>query len=150
MTRRRIAGGQVAVAVLLGLTGLVVAGVLPLLTERSSEPRDIVVVARGMAFYLADGSQPNPTIRVEVGETVRLVLRNEQSGVTHDFVVDAWDLATARLDGHSSDTVVFRVPDRIGRYDYECGPHGALMRGTIEVVGPLAARGESPASHRDR
>ena len=134
MTWRRTAGGQAAVAVLLGLTGLAVVGMLPRLIEPSSEPRDILVVARGMAFYLDGESQPNPRIRVEAGEMVRLVLRNEQSGVTHDFVVDAWDVGTARLDGPSSDAVVFRVPDRIGRYIYECSPHRALMRGTIEVV----------------
>ncbi len=140
MTWRRTAGGQAAVAVLLGLTGLAVAGMLPLLTEPSSEPRDIVVVARGMAFYLDGESQPNPRIRVEAGEMVRLILRNEQSGVAHNFVVDAWDVATARLDGPSSNAVVFRVPDRIGRYAYECSPHRSMMRGTIEVVASFARR----------
>jgi len=140
MTWRRYAGGQATVVVLLGLMGLAVAGVLPRLAEPSSEPRDILMVARGMAFYLDGESQRNPRIRVEAGELVRLVLRNEQSGVTHDFVVDAWAVGTARLDGLSSDAVVFRVPDRIGRYIYECSPHRALMRGTIEVVGSLARR----------
>ena len=36
----------------------------------------------------------NPTLRLRAGETVRLVLRNEDRGMKHDFTVPAWNAAT--------------------------------------------------------
>ena len=134
MTITRGLRGQVVVAVLLGLAGLAMADFVPVLNDAPPEPREIVVVASDMAFYVDGGGEANPLIRVEAGETVRLVLWNEHPGVVHDFVVGAWQLATSRLKGRERDTIVFRVPEAIGRYAYECSPHSAMMRGTIEVV----------------
>ena len=89
MTITRGLRGQVVVAVLLGLAGLARADFVPVLTDAPPEPREIVVVASDMAFYVDGGGEANPLIRVEAGETVRLVLWNEHPGVVHDFVVGA-------------------------------------------------------------
>jgi plastocyanin len=96
-------------------------------------PREVVLVARDMAFYLDGGGQENPTLRFKPGEEVRLLLKNEEPGVAHDFAVREWQVATRRLQGRGSDILTFRVPDRSGRYDYLCNPHASMMRGIIEV-----------------
>jgi hypothetical protein len=45
--------------------------------------REITLVARGMAFYyLGDPVVPNPPIFVNAGERVRIVLRNDDRGIT--------------------------------------------------------------------
>lgn len=96
--------------------------------------REIVLVARGMAFYFPDDlNTPNPTIRVRAGERVRLVLRNEEPGITHGFAVPAWGVETRLLESAGSDTIELPVPGVPGRQDYRCTPHAAMMRGTIEV-----------------
>jgi plastocyanin len=96
-------------------------------------PREIVLVARDMAFYLDGASAENPTLRLKAGEDVRLVLRNEEPGVVHDFAVSAWKVGTRRLQGRERDTVSFRVPETAGQYEYLCNPHASMMRGIIEV-----------------
>lgn len=101
---------------------------------RDEKPRrEVVLVARDMAFYLDGEGQENPTLRFKSGEEIRLVLKNEEPGVSHDFAVRQWQLATRRLNGPGSDALTFRVPDRSGRYDYLCNPHASMMRGIIEV-----------------
>ena len=120
--------------VLVMLLGLSLAGFMPLLTEVPPGPREIVVVASDMAFYVDGDAEANPRIRMEAGETVRLVLWNEQPGVIHGFAVGAWQLATPRLRGRERDSIVFKAPEAIGHYVYECSPHGAMMHGVIEVI----------------
>ena len=121
--------------VLLGLAGLAVAGLLPLVTDAVGTPREIVLVARDMTFYLEGQAQPNPTIRVTAGEEVRVILRNEEPGIIHDFAVRQLSIAVAPLKGNEIGTVVFRAPDRPGRHTYLCTPHSDMMRGIVEVVG---------------
>lgn len=102
-------------------------------SDEMKAPREIVLVARDMGFFLDGVGMENPTLRVESGEHIRLVLRNEEAGVTHDFAVSAWNVATRRLQARERDAVVFRVPDTPGRYEYLCNPHASMMRGIIEV-----------------
>jgi plastocyanin len=96
-------------------------------------PREIVLVARDMSFYLDGAGAENPTLRLQAGENVRLVLRNEEPGVVHDFAVSAWKVETRRLQARERDTVTFRVPNAPGQYEYLCNPHASMMRGIIEV-----------------
>ena len=96
-------------------------------------PREIVLVARDMGFYLDGAGAENPTLRVRAGEEVRLVLRNDEPGVVHDFAVSAWKVGTRRLQARERDTVSFRVPETSGQYEYLCNPHASMMRGIIEV-----------------
>lgn len=115
-----------AVAVLL-LGAFVVALTRP-------APREITLVVRGMAFYLEDGDAlPNPTIRLKAGERVRIVLRNEERGIRHDFAVPAMGAALDPIGWNESADVSFAVPDTPGSYDYWCRPHMLMMRGKIVV-----------------
>jgi plastocyanin len=87
-----------------------------------------------MAFFLeSDPAIPNPTLRLKAGERVRITLRNEERGFTHDFAVPAVDAATDLINWNEDADVTFDVPDRPGTYDYVCEPHAMMMRGRIIV-----------------
>jgi plastocyanin len=118
-----------ATIVCLGVGALLARGA----GNAESEPREVVLVVRDMAFYLNGTGGENPKLRLRSGERIRLVLKNEEPGVTHDFAVSDWKVATRRLQGGGEDVVTFRVPDRAGRYEYLCNPHASMMRGIIEV-----------------
>lgn len=86
-----------------------------------------------MTFYIEGQSEPNPTLRLRAGESVRLVLRNDEAGMTHDFAVPAWRAATKRIESGEQATVTFRVPVGVTSATYTCRPHWKIMRGTISV-----------------
>jgi len=117
----------VVLALVLGVVGL---------SWRAAEThdgREIRLVARGMTFYLDGAGEANPTLRLHAGETVRLVLRNEDRGMKHDFTVPAWDAATPLVAGMRDGSVVVAVPARGTRTSYYCTPHQQTMKGTIIV-----------------
>ena len=124
---------NVSTKVVAAIAGLVLLAAL--LPAWSSPPaREIVLVARGMTFYLdGDPSRPNPTLEVKAGERVRVVLRNRDRGMTHDFAVPALAAAMNTLDWNESGEVTLDVPDTPGTYKYECRPHRLMMRGIIRV-----------------
>ena len=125
---RRVPGW--AVAALSAL--MILAVMIPVLSSTPS--REITLVAKGMAFYLAsDLNTPNPTIMVRAGERVRLTLRNEDRGITHDFALAAADADLDPLKWNESATVTFDAPARPGTYEYVCRPHQLMMRGVIRV-----------------
>jgi plastocyanin len=116
-------------------SGIVVATSLvlwPLIAERAN-PRDIVMVARDMAFFEAGSATRNPSIRVRSGEHIALTFRNEEPGITHDFAITEWSLATRPVLGGEVDRIVFTVPDATTGVEYVCRPHSATMRGAIVV-----------------
>ena len=111
---------------------LLLAVLLPALT--ATPTRAITLVARGMAFYIeGDASTPNPTIEVKAGERVRIVLRNQDRGMTHDFAVPALAAAMDAIRWNESGDVTFDVPETPGAYEYECRPHRLIMRGVLRV-----------------
>jgi plastocyanin len=113
-----------------------VVGALLLAVAAASKPsrREIVLVTRDMAFYLPDGSTPNPTVQISPGESIRLRLINEDRGMLHNWAVDAWGTRTGLIRGDgSSASVVFIAPDQIGDHEYVCSTHAVLMRGRVEV-----------------
>jgi plastocyanin len=125
----RVTSKLITVAALVVLVGAVLAGAVT-----RSQDREITLVARGMAFYLlGDPTTPNPTITVNAGERVRIVLRNEDRGMTHDFAVPAADAALDPIDWNEQEDVTFDVPKTPGTYDYMCRPHMLMMRGQIVV-----------------
>ena len=125
---RKISGKVVAALAV----AMVVGALLPVLTDAPA--REIRLVTRGMAFYVdGDFNHPNPTIEVKAGERVRIVLRNEERGMTHDFAVPAVKAATSLLDWNQQDDVTFDVPDEPGIYDYVCRPHLLMMKGRLVV-----------------
>jgi plastocyanin len=110
-----------------------VAALLPVVT--ASPVREVTLVARGMAFYLeSDPQTPNPTLVVRAGERVRVVLRNEDRGMTHDFAVPALDTGMDLLRWNEAGEVTFTVPSRPGTYEYVCNPHRLMMAGAIRVI----------------
>ncbi len=112
---------------------IAVAGLLPVMT--TARAREITLVARDMAFYLdEDESAANPVIVARPGETIRVVLRNRDRGMTHDFSVPASDAATDALDWNEEDAVTFDAPSEPGTYEYVCRPHLLMMKGTLRVT----------------
>ena len=104
------------------------------LARPRADAREIVLVARGMAFYTAEGSSPNPTLVVTPGEEIRLTLRHDDPGFTHDFAATSLGVFTKPLDDVGSSTsVVFRAPQQTGRHTYFCNPHSKMMKGVIEI-----------------
>ena len=130
-----IMGREVSIkpAIVLALC-MVVGALIPAMSKTPS--REITLVARGMAFYLEnDLEKPNPPIELRAGETVRVVLRNEEPGMRHDFAVPALRGASmASLDWNETGELTLRVPDQPGTYEYTCRPHRLMMRGTLRVV----------------
>jgi plastocyanin len=124
----RVSLKVVAVVVLV----LGVGALVPALTRQPS--REITLVARNMTFFLeSDPLIPNPTLTFDAGERVRIVLRNEERGFTHDFAVPTVKASTDLIDWNEESDVTFDVPDRPGTYDYLCEPHAMMMRGRIVV-----------------
>jgi plastocyanin len=125
---RHVSGKLVAFAI-------AVLSVGALLSAMSGErPREIVLVAKGMAFYLeSDPATPNPTLRVAAGERVRIVFRNEDRGMRHDFAVPALGAALDLIGTGQTAGVTLDVPATAGTYEYFCRPHQLMMHGTIEV-----------------
>lgn len=138
--RQRIAVTTGLILVLLG------AGALLPLVAKQTEPREVLIAVRQMAFYLGeDRSSPNPVIRVAPGERIRLTLVSEDPGFDHDFAVDAWQLTTSMLHGEGRTSIVFQAPNEPGTAGYVCSLHEAMMKGTI-VVAP-SAKTAAPSSH---
>jgi plastocyanin len=100
----------------------------------STAPREIRLVVKDMTFYLEGHREPNPTLRVRAGEQIRLVLRNDQPGMSHDLAIKPWQVQTPVLEKKGEEAVVsFRVPDRAGTATYTCTPHAEMMRGSISI-----------------
>lgn len=102
--------------------------------DREPPAQEIVLVARGMAFReLSDPGTVNPTLPLPAGRRVRLTLRNEEVGVTHNFAIPAWRVDTGSVAGPGETHVEFVVPRTKGREAYQCTPHATMMHGGIVV-----------------
>lgn len=97
-------------------------------------PREVVLIAQGIAFRLADQpEQANPPLKIRKGETVKLVIRNEEPNkVLHCFIIGGLNVKTSReLATGESETLVF-TPKKKGVYAYACLLH-PMMAGKITV-----------------
>ena len=128
-----VLGRKVPIWAVAALSALMILAVM--IPALSSTPaREIRLVAKDMAFYLeSDLHTPNPTIAVRAGERVRLTLRNDDRGMTHDFAFAAVGAALDPVTWNQSAVVTFDVPARAGSYEYVCRPHQLMMRGVIRV-----------------
>ena len=99
----------------------------------AADARDLLIVARGMTYYVDGGDRPNPSLQFKAGERIRLTFRNEDAGMEHDFAIPDWQLATKRLAGKGEDVVEFRVPGDGGSGRYACTPHSEMMNGQVIV-----------------
>jgi plastocyanin len=119
------------------LTSVIVVGAIVFgaiaLSARGPAPREIRVVVRDMNFYVDGRTDENPTLRLRAGETVRVVLRNEDEGMKHDFAIPGWNTATRRIESGEEASVTFRVPDGAASQSYTCRPHSSIMQGTIQI-----------------
>jgi plastocyanin len=95
--------------------------------------REIHVVAKEMTFYVEGETTPNPTLHAAPGERIRLVLRNSDPGMSHDFTIRSWSVGTRLLKGKGEDRIEFTVPETRGSHAYSCTPHSEMMGGTIQV-----------------
>jgi hypothetical protein len=112
----------------------VVVSFLPMLASSDlDKAREIRLVARDMTFYLEGSTEPNPTLAFRAGEKVRLILKNEDAGIDHNFSIPTWDASTRLLEGRGEDAIEFKVPKRKGSEKYTCTPHSEMMRGTIRI-----------------
>ena len=126
---------RIAFVIAITLAG---SAVLPQVTARvlpraDGNVREIRVNVREMTYYVEGVAEPNPTLRVEPGQRLRIVLTNNDPGMSHDLQIPAWAVATRLLKGKGSDTVDFTAPTTRGKYPYKCTPHSEMMQGTIEV-----------------
>ena len=128
LARNATRSAVLAAAVVVGIG----AALLPLTAERG-EPREIEVVIRGIAFYLDGASAANPVIRVAPGESIALTIRNEETGILHNFAVPDWAAATPRLRAGESHRIILTAPREKGATTYVCTPHAEMMRGTLLV-----------------
>jgi len=95
--------------------------------------RELHVVARDMTFYVEGDATPNPTIHARPGERLRVIFRNTDVGMSHDFVVRSWSVGTRLLKGKGEDRVELIVPNTRGAHAYSCSPHAEMMGGAIVV-----------------
>ncbi len=75
------------------------------------------------------------TLSVKKGDTVKITFKMA-SGTSHDFVIDAFNVRTNRLEAGDAQTVTF-VADKAGSFEYYCsvGQHRAMgMKGTLTVT----------------
>jgi plastocyanin len=125
---RKISGKALAALVVT----IVVGALLPVMTKVPA--REITLVARDMSFYLdGDFEHPNPVIAVKAGEHVRIVVRNEERGMKHDFALPVAAARTALLRWNEQGGVTFEAPATPGSYEYLCTLHSAMMKGTLQV-----------------
>jgi plastocyanin len=124
-----------AVAAVVCAIALSAGGLSRASASESSGPaaREIHVVARGMTFYVDGRPEANPALRLRRGERVRIVFRNEDPGMKHDFVIPDWAVETKTLSGKGETSIAFSVPERATSGTYACTPHAAMMKGTIAV-----------------
>ena len=125
-------GHKVSVRMIATVVVVLLLGALGVALTRPA-PREVTLVARGMTFYLENGTQPNPTLTFKAGERVRIVLRNEDRGISHNLSVPSVRAEFAPIGWNQTSDVVFEVPDTPGTYEYWCRPHMMMMRGTIIV-----------------
>ena len=125
---RSLIGAGAAVIVVLAVTAAaMVAG--------ASEPtHDITLVARDMAFFLPEGTTPNPAIEVAREEQVRITLVNRDAGIDHDLAVSSLGVESDAIPGTGAQTTIeFRAPRTPGVHEYVCRLHGRMMRGQLTV-----------------
>ena len=105
--------------------------VVPRIGATPEQVREIRVVARNMTYYADGADEANPPIRLVPGEQVRVIFRNEDRGMSHDFGIPAFGVGTGIIQYGAEKGIVFRVPAKPASATYTCTPHAAMMSGSI-------------------
>ena len=127
------AGTMRTVLIVVAFVAVGLAALMPLVANPRTGPREIVLVARDMGFYLEGSTERNPTIVVKASEEVRIVVKNQDAGITHGFAVTPLRASIDRIGPGSTETMKLRAPKRAGRYEYVCPPHAQMMKGLLLV-----------------
>ena len=105
-----------------------------------------------MAFFGVGGGidgVKNPNLSANVGDLVKITLTSGD-GVEHDVAVPDFNAFSEPISGKGSTTVLEFVPDRPGKFNYNCvvaGHKEAGMLGMFEVTGSaLNETSSAPAS----
>jgi len=111
--------------------------VTPSPTDTSTpSPTPSAVTSGAVKSFVVEGknfSFSPSTITVNKGDTVKITLDN--TGGYHDLKIDAFNVATKRINGGAQDSVQF-VADKTGSFEYYCsvGEHRQMgMKGTLIV-----------------
>jgi len=107
------------------------AGLVHLLADRSTPqakaPDRTITLTVDKAKFVRNGTT-NPAISMKTGETVRLVFRNTEHGVTHTFTVPSQTDDVYEVKGGKEVSIRLRF-DRPGEYAYTCPTHEPFMSG---------------------
>ena len=115
---------------------LVAAAVLlPRLVDSREPIREVRITARDMGFHVESIGELNPALQLTAGEQVKVIFRNEDRGMLHDFGIPEWNVKTGGVEAGSERSVTFTVPARASGISYICTPHSAMMSGRI-IVSP--------------
>jgi plastocyanin len=119
----------VLVAALLVATAVLV----PNLVDSREPTHELRITARDMSFHVETFDGPNPALQLAAGTEVKVVFRNEDRGMVHDFGIPEWGVHTGGVEWGRERSVTFRVPARASALSYICTPHSAMMSGRIIV-----------------
>lgn len=103
-----------------------------------------------MAFFGVGGDidgMKNPTLSANVGDLVKVTLTSGD-GVEHDVAFPDFNVQSEHISGKGATTTMEFVPDRPGKFSYNCvvaGHKEAGMIGNFEVAGTALSNNSSEA-----
>jgi plastocyanin len=119
------------------IAGLLVFAVMAFNAEHPRDgatAREMVLITKDISFHLpSQPDNPNPSLHLKKGETVKLTLLNQEPGkVLHCFTLGGLGVKTSRhLATGESETLTF-TPREKGVFSYACLMH-PMMAGKIVV-----------------
>jgi plastocyanin len=105
--------------------------VVPHIVASREQVHEIRLVAKNMTYYANGNQDPNPPLRLVPGEQVRVIFRNDDRGMSHDFGIPTFGVGTGIVEFGTEKSVTFKVPGNPSAATYICTPHSAMMSGRI-------------------
>lgn len=127
---RSRSGPWVVASLLLAAGGFLLVGA-KVLTQAPPD-RELIIVAKGMAFRIEGLPLENPDIRLAEGQRVVLRFRNQDPGVEHELGIPALGIRTEVLE-YGQEASFVLVPRKAGQFLYRCVLHPAMMQGKLLV-----------------
>ena len=110
-------GNARSTLVFLAFALVALLALIPVIATPRATGREIALVARDMTFYLEGSDVPNPTLTVKRGEEIRVIVRNEDPGITHAFGIASLAASIERISPGATGSLLFRAPTEVGRHD---------------------------------
>ena len=110
-----------------------IAVLVPNLVDSREPTRELRITARDMSFHVETLEGPNPALQLSAGAEVKVIFRNEDRGMLHDFGIPEWGIHTGGVAWGNERSVTFKVPKGSSALSYICTPHSAMMSGRIIV-----------------